>query len=295
VKVAKISAPAIRASEQGLSVLAKLWEQVNDCHFAVEFDFSTCSFLSHTGIAFLGGLARLCVFRNGSCTFAWSTMRSPIRRNIEENGFHAAIQNKAGGRNGNSIPYREDRNLDAENLVAFLRDRWLGRDWMNISQRACDTIIGKVLEIYLNAAEHAESPVGIFTCGQHYPKTRQLHLAVVDFGVGIPCKVRHHLKLPTMKPCAAMAWAFRPGTSTSGGSIGRGMGLEMLRQLINLKQGELSVRSHNGHAIITEGPSAFSAVPNPFGGTIVNIKLICDDRHYCLESEMARLADGNVF
>ncbi|MBS9383808.1 MAG: hypothetical protein HEQ24_06035 [Dolichospermum sp. BR01] len=49
---------------------------------------------------------------------------------------------------------------------------WLGKGWINISPRLQDAIpavsvaiAGKVVEIYFNAFEHSNSPIGVFSCG----------------------------------------------------------------------------------------------------------------------------------
>jgi hypothetical protein len=63
------------------------------------------------------------------------------------------------------------------------------------------------------------------------------------------------------------------------------MGLDLLRQLIQLSKGQLSVHSHDGHAIIDGAGMRFGPIANFFEGTLVNITLVCVDQFYCLASE----------
>jgi hypothetical protein len=79
---------------------------------------------------------------------------------------------------------------DKEILADYLKTKWLGCGWIHVSPSLQDAIVGRVWEIYANAFEHAQSSIGVFSCGQHYPKMKELKLTVVDFGVGIPSNVR---------------------------------------------------------------------------------------------------------
>jgi hypothetical protein len=48
-----------------------------------------------------------------------------------------------------------------------------------MSPQLINRIVGKVWEIYENAFEYADSPLGVFTCGQHFPTRRELTLTVL--------------------------------------------------------------------------------------------------------------------
>ncbi len=63
------------------------------------------------------------------------------------------------------------------------------------------------MEIYANAFEHGRTDIGVFSCGQHYPKLGELKLTVIDFGVGIPRNVRDFLKNSNLPADEALKWA----------------------------------------------------------------------------------------
>jgi len=190
---------------------------------------------------------------------------------------------------GNSIPFREDRTMDVAGLVDYLKSKWLGRGWINISQKLRDAIVGRVWEIYANAFEHGNSAVGIFSCGQHYPKRKRLDLAVVDFGVGIPSNVRVFVRNANLPAARALQWAFQAGNTTKPNGMGRGMGLDLLREFVKLNRGRLEVFSHDAYAKIDEKEEKYETRNSMFEGTILNLSLQCDDKHYCFAAEVPDL------
>lgn len=190
---------------------------------------------------------------------------------------------------GNSIPYRSDHQYDQQIIGDYLRYQWLGRGWVNISSRLQDAITGKVLEIYLNAFEHSQSKIGVYSCGQHYPKAGTFQLTVVDFGIGIPEGVRTLSENTTMTAIEAIEWAFMSGNSTKNDKdIDRGAGLHLLEQFILKNRGNLMIFSNDGYVNISHNGTIYENVCTNFSGTLVNIAFRCDEKYYCLASDSLR-------
>lgn len=281
-----LSVPTLNDRAEDFDRLFHLWQQANDDFQEVIFDFSRCKFLRQNAVAFVGGLARLIEHRGGQAIFAWETLREEIRANLAQNGFLGAFGNPGGPWSGNSIPYREDRRQDKDGLANYLKSHWLGRGWVQVSAPLRDAIVGRVWEIYENAFEHAQSAIGVFSCGQHYPNLHELKLTVVDFGVGIPSNVRWFKKNPLIRAERALQWAFQPGASTSPDKS-RGMGLDLLKNFVKLNGGKLEVFSHEGYALISQRREIYLHRPTFFEGTLANITLRCDESYYRLASEGA--------
>lgn len=177
--------------------------------------------------------------------------------------------------------------VDKQGIIDYLKLKWLGRGWLHISSQLRDAIVGKMWEIYANAFEHSASPIGIYSCGQYFPRLHALNLTVVDFGVGIPSNVRQFANNQKVGAHTAMQWAFRPGTTTKPNGMGRGVGLDLIKQFVVLNKGKLEVFSHEGHAVIdSDGNEKYTERSCFFGGTLVNISLNCDETYYCLSSEI---------
>lgn len=186
---------------------------------------------------------------------------------------------------GNSIPYREDLSEDRDGLIHYLAEDWLGRGWVHVSNILTAVIVGITCEIYANAFEHGKTNIGVFSCGQHFPRLKELNLTVVDFGVGIPQNVRDFVKNNDLPADEALKWAFQKGATTRGGQVTGGIGLDYLKQFVHINKGKLQILSHDGCATIDENGEVYEKKQSFFGGTLVNITLLCDESLYALDFE----------
>jgi hypothetical protein len=219
-------------------------------------------------------------------------LHGDVGANLAQNGFMETFGRLRKPWPGNSIPFRHDPCQEAHAFADYLTRLWLGRGWVNVSPGLGSAIVGNMAEIYLNAFEHGQSPIGVFACGQHFPKNRELNLTIVDFGVGIPSNVRS-FKASKYEPEAlaaahCMAWAFQSGTSTKQGDSAepRGLGLDLLQAFVRQNRGRLEMFSHEGYVLIADGNISFADRSSFFEGTLVNISLKCDESYYCLASEI---------
>jgi len=262
-------------------------EQLPESFLDIFVDFHYCEFLNHLGVAFLGGLTHAIQARGGRLIFGWDTLPKKIGMNLAQNGFLYNFGCQQFPWDGNSIPYRSDPDHDFTAIGEYLHDKWLGKGWVNISSGLQRAIAGQVSEIYLNAFEHSCSPIGVFSCGQHYPNAKMLHLAVVDFGIGIPSSVRSFLPLTEPLTSAdALKWAFQSGTTTKkDDAISRGMGLNLLQTFVTENQGSLKIFSNDACVDMDHTGIRYENGYTHFTGTLVNIAFRCDESYYCLESE----------
>lgn len=295
-RVIKLDIPRINDRPADFGKLFKLWNEAKGYSLDITFDFSTCDFLRPNAIAFLGGLARLVESRNGRVTFDWNTANDKILAILRQNRF-ARVFGYTGvsGGPGNSIPYREDKTQSIyasdvkDDIIEYLRHEWLGSGLVRMSPKLKNAIVGRVWEIYANAFLHAESGIGVFSCGQFFWRMGLLKLAVVDFGDGIPATVREFFKYhPSVKKFSAsgcIRWAFEPGNSTKSEGTGRGIGLDMLKEFVYANRGILEIYSENGYALFRPRKQEYGLLSSSFEGTVVNITLACDERHYRLVDE----------
>ena len=292
-----IPIPTLNDEEKHFKQLFEIWQQANDYFEDVRFDFSHCGFLRPNAVAFLGGLARLIESRLGSVIFDWNTFHNEkVMTAIRQNGFASAFGDASTPRDGTSIPYREDRVFHPNEVADYLSESWLGKGWVHahVSEALKNAIVERVLELYVNAFEHSESQIGVFSCGQYFPRLNQLHLTLVDFGMGIPANIRGYLKqvrpdldAGRLKAEDCLKWAFRPMTTTKPGSTSRGVGLDLLKSFIRVNRGALIVYSNDGCATITAEQETYSSFSPAFEGTVFHIKLQCDETYYCLASEIS--------
>lgn len=289
-----IQIPTLNDRPHDFARLFGIWNETNDYFENIRFDFSLCRFLRPNAVVFLGGLARLIESRLGSVTFDWSTSRhDAVMTNLCQNGFAGTFDYPSTGWDGNSIPYREDNSLDMNGIMDYLTYNWIGKGWVQVSNRLRDAIAGRMWEIYSNAFEHSGTEIGVFSCGQHYWRQNYLILSAVDFGRGIPANVRSFLRqyveealVAKLSGAACMKWAFERGNSTCSGGIARGLGLDLLKEFVRLNQGKLEIYSNNGYAIVDRYGERYENRDISFEGTVVHITLRCDENLYRFRDEI---------
>ena len=93
-----------------------------------------------------------------------------------------------------------------------------------------------------------------------------------------------------------MRWAFQLGTTTSRRLAGpRGVGLDLLKELVQKTNGSMVVYSHDGRARIDQKGETYENFEPFFEGTLVQISLLCDDKHYMLSDEVAAVSNTPFF
>jgi anti-sigma regulatory factor (Ser/Thr protein kinase) len=251
----------------------------------IELDFADCIFLHQHAVAFLGGLIRTLQDRGCKIGARFGSINPAVHENLKKNGFMRAMGLQAAAGGHNTIPFREDMVRDDGSYLTYLREAWLGRGWVNVSDGLADAIANAVWETYTNAFEHGHSNVGVFSCGQFYPVNKEIAIAFVDFGIGIPGSVRTVPQAAGLADVDAIAWALARGNTSKPGN--RGVGLDILRSFVELNRGYMDVVSHRGHVRISEAGAERLCRNQGFPGTVFNITLKADERRYAFKSEIA--------
>lgn len=309
-----IDLPSIRDDEKGYSYLFRLVQNVFENpyrHF--DFNFKKCAVLDQNAVAILGGIARYVdahntfanTLRSGllfpicGVMFRVDSMSQLISKQLIENNFlsHFSKENFSGYPVGDYIGYRQHQDyLDPTEIAVHLHEQWLSDEKISISPILKNAIVSRILEIFLNAYGHGISnsgqpSLGVTSCGHYDKKERALKLTVVDFGCGIIESVKRYLNTG-IDDIEAMQWALTTGNSTKTDSvyadIPRGLGFGLLSEFVSLNAGKLSVYSNSCYASVgKDGEYTVSKMKTAFNGTMVNITVNCDGRHYKFISESA--------
>lgn len=142
-----------------------------------------------------------------------------------------------------------------------------------------------IFEIFSNAVLHSNTKMGIFSCGQFFPRQNKLDFTVADLGVGIRQNVGEYLGRE-ISAIQATVWATEGNNTTKGGSVPGGLGLKLLGEFIDLNGGCLQIASDAGYWRRSNEGSSSIPLHHPFPGTIVNIEVNTADSHsYTLSSE----------
>lgn len=287
-----VMVPTLNDEEGDFMRLFMIYEQVmNTTSSQVMFQFTHCDFLRPNAVAFIGGTIRSLQQKNIIVFVSWSTVSNAVMATLRQNTFCSKLGYGPAVNLGHAIPYREDPKEDANSILDYLTQNWIGKGWVRVSELLRDAIAGKVWEIYANSFEHSQSEIGVFSCGQHFKRRNELVLSVVDFGVGIPYNVRQYLsadsRAASLTAESCLKWACVSGNTTArANGIARGLGLHLLKELVRVNNGKLELYSHDGYVKIDGNGEQFKTLPFYFKGTILNITLLCDEKYYRFTSEV---------
>jgi hypothetical protein len=283
--------PTLNNAIQDFELLFSAQQDALECKLDLTFDFSDCQVLPHYAIAFLGGLVRSIESDGRHVTIDWNTTSTEIFTKLDRNGFYTCHSGNGEGGDGNEFPYQEYLTIDTDGFITYLQDLWFGRSPVPIDSCVQLEAIANVVEIYVNAFEHADSNVGVFVYGQHYHHQGELNLTLVDFGLGIPHKVKTHLNQHLMEASEAIEWALARGNSTGNENVPRGIGLGNLINFVKENDGRLEIFSDDGYSISSRNELLCVKYPRRFYGTLINISLKCANLQYYkqLEIDTSRL------
>jgi hypothetical protein len=179
--------------------------------------------------------------------------------------------------------------LDVENKVV----RWLTKEVLilhflpKLSAKLRKEIVENLWEIIHNGLVHGEGESGVSACGQFYPQMGYFEVAFSDLGHGIPKLVRDFRAVP-LSACDAdcLAWAVEKGHSTRPFTESAGLGLHLLRQFLSINGGVFQLISGDGYfGQVGPNQPTITTLRNPIQGTLVNIRVVFDDRLYKLKGE----------
>lgn len=134
---------------------------------------------------------------------------------------------------------------------------------------------------------HSESELGVFACGQFFPKKHRLDFCVADAGIGIRRKIYKELGL-RMNSDKAIEWALQEGNTTRKGNIPGGLGLQLIREFIAMNKGRIQIVSDRGYWEFSPQGETLTRIDIPFPGAVINIDIdinTADTSAYRLRAE----------
>ncbi|MDG7001365.1 MAG: hypothetical protein JRN15_19890 [Nitrososphaerota archaeon] len=159
----------------------------------------------------------------------------------------------------------------------------------SLSPEVHKKIVENLWEIVHNGLYHGNGKHGVTGAGQFYPAMGYFEVAFYDRGYGIPARVRDFGAIKSDKPDSeCINWAIQKGNSTEPISETSGLGLHVLREFLMMNGGLLQIVSGNGYFHQSGGdPETFrtETMRNSIDGTLVNIRVIYDDRLYMMAGE----------
>ena len=289
----KIALPEIRHNHAGFEVLVDLYARTNDCLFEeIEIDLTDTVWFDADMCAAFG--AMLYHLGNNANTVRLTHIRSRVENILSRNGFLSNYgRERIPDRWGSTIPYQRFDVNDDRYFGGYIEAELVHRTEMpRMSSGLLKKFRESVFEIFSNAVIHAQTKLGIFSCGQVFPTRHRLDFSIADLGIGIRRNVKDNVGLD-LQAEKAIAWATEGRNTTKRGAIPGGLGLKLLREFIDLNGGCIQIVSDAGYWKREKGRAYATRLSHPFPGTVVSIEIdTSDTQSYALSSE---LSESDIF
>lgn len=284
----KVRLPLIRHDQAGFSALVRLNAQTEDYYLDdIEIDMGQADWFDADMCAPLGAI----LYRLGEKlnTIQLQNIHPRVAGILSKNGFLSNYgRQRIPDTWGTTIPYQRFAVKDDRYFGAYIERELVHRHEMpRMSEGLLKKFRESVFEIFSNAVGHSRTELGIFSCGQFFPKRKRLDFSVADLGIGIRRNVKENagLDLPAHE---AIAWATEGRNTTKKGQIPGGLGLKLLREFIAMNQGRIQITSDSGYWLLSEGKVRRTPLRHAFPGTVVSLEInTSDTQSYVLSSEIS--------
>jgi anti-sigma regulatory factor (Ser/Thr protein kinase) len=233
------------------------------------FDLGRVEWFAPFGLTILSATILACLEKGKACK-AIRPASSGCRDYLKRIGFDALFL-KGGEKalcSPDSVELRHLRSIDPFYVNELIQV--LARD-LNSDEKYM--IQMQLMELMMNAQDHAESRMGFFVCAQIYPTTKTVRLSLVDVGRGISSVLR------TLPKYQSRSWhndadlileATQPGVTTRKDREG-GMGLKIIRRYLQRAGGTLTIISEFGKVVFQPKKIVSYNGQVRFPGTAVDI------------------------
>jgi hypothetical protein len=289
----KIRLPDIRHNVAGFEALVRLGTKTKECLFdAIEIDMTSTSWFDADMCAPFGAILYQVGDRMNEIKF--TNIPKDVSRILSKNGFLSNYGREIlPDTRGTTIPYRRFEAKDDRYFAGYVEDEFVHRSEMpRMSRGLLKKFRESVFEIFSNSVIHSQTKLGIFSCGQYFPKRDRLDFSVADLGIGIRQNILGATGL-NLRAAEAIAWATVGQNTTKRGNIPGGLGLKLLREFITLNAGRIQIVSDSGYWALESGEVIGKEMPYSFPGTVVSIEIdTVDKRSYRLSSE---ISENDIF
>ena len=263
----------VRSNLEGFECLGDLAKRARNL-FAdkLELDMSGVEFFDANMAAPLGAvLARVADNFN---TVEIVAIPDSVERILRKNQFLTHFRYKSlSDDHRTTMPFRRLRLSDEGAFEEYIRRQFRGKGIPGMSKAAGRVFKKKVFEVYQNAVIHSESQIGIFACGQLFPRKNRLDFTIADAGIGIRGAVRRHFKNSRIGSIPALKWALKPSNTTKRGPQPGGLGLQFLQDFSRLNRGKIQIATRFAFYEFNLGAENFRKMSASFPGTAVTIEI----------------------
>ena len=282
--------PQIYHNFDGFDALASLYEQTKEDIFDdIVIDMQTTKWFDADMCAAFGAI----LYSLGDRLNEISLIHIPqgVERILSKNGFLSHYGRvRIPDQYETTIAYQRFNVEDARYFFDYIEDKFVHRSEIpemspELSKKFCQSIF----EIFINAVLHSHTKLGIFSCGQFFPKRNRLDFTVADLGIGICQNIKDYTGFE-FSPEDAIIWATKEFNSTKNDKlpgVPGGLGLKILCDFIDLNGGCIRIVSDAGYWRRRDCKIVTRPLNYPFPGTVVSVEInTADTSVYKLASEL---------
>jgi hypothetical protein len=241
----------IRSDYNGFAQLISLFEQQKECVFdEIVVDMSQLSWFDANMCSPLGAL--LYHSSRRANTIKLENIANTVYIILSKNGF-LSNYGKDSIRDiyGTTIEYKRFEPKDDRYFNAYLGKQFAGKGLPEMTTELLKKFRESIFEVFSNSVIHSQTPYGVFSCGQYFPKNNHLDFTITDLGIGIYKNVKQTIGL-SLFPEQAIQWAMEKGNTTKRGPIPGGLGLKLLRDFITINKGMIQIASDGGYWALSQ-------------------------------------------
>ena len=215
-----------------------------------------------------------------------TNISSDVKNVLSKNGFLSRFGGvEISDQWGTTISYQQFDGKSDRDFVRYIENEFIHRSELpEMSTELLKKFSESISEIFINAILHSQTQMGIFSCGQLYPKKDQLDFTIVDLGIGMRENIKE-LRGLDFSPEEAIVWATEGNSTTNRARLPGGLGLKLLCKFIDLNQGSIKIVSDAGYWKRENRKIFTESLSNPFPGTIVSIEInTADTKIYSLST-----------
>ncbi len=278
----------IRHNLAGFEALVRLEAETKEYLFdEVEIDMSNVGWFDADMCAAFGAvLYRLSDDLNA---VRLVNIRSNVEAILSKNGFLSHYGREAiRDRWGTTIVYQRFNVKDDRYFASYIENELVQRAEIPVMSAGLQKRFREsIFEIFSNAVLHSRTELGIFSCGQFFPKRKRLDFSVADLGIGIRRNILENAGL-NLSPQDAIVWATEERNTTKRGPIPGGLGLKLLSEFIDLNGGCIQIVSDAGYWRRENRKTGTAKMSHAFPGTVVSLEInTADTSSYALSSELS--------
>ncbi|TGL86483.1 ATP-binding protein [Leptospira congkakensis] len=216
------------------------------------FNFDTLHFIQPAGLTALTNIIEFLQKKNTQIDFKVDVNRAKFSNSVIKYLDDVSFFEKYLGNKLNIRSRIRDTTLTINIINIDSRFEWIDNTLIPWIKKQLtfpntsnfETLRLCLMEIFNNISDHSQENIACLYA-QHFPKWKQIQIAISDFGIGIPTNVKK--KMHFDYDSYAIRKSVEEGFSTKSVPTNRGAGLDVLRKnIVENNGGSLTILSNRG-------------------------------------------------